>query len=133
MGHAPAFAGIGELAEDAEGGAVEDEARVRLPGPLEEVRAPVDDALAEVLGGNDVLLEDASGGGVELQDGGVAGQAGAFVEVTVAKEEAFGVAGGRVREGGDDLVAVDGGLGVKGQGEQQAEENAESHSCKGNG
>ena len=48
-GHAPALAGVGEALDLSEGEAVIDEADVRLPGPLVEVGAPVDYALAEIL------------------------------------------------------------------------------------
>ena len=40
VGHAPAFAGVGEGLELAEGEAVVDEAEVGLPGPLVDIRAP---------------------------------------------------------------------------------------------
>ena len=57
VGHAPAFTGVGEGGELAEGGAVVDEADVGLPGPLVEVGAPVDDAFTEVLRGEVEVLE----------------------------------------------------------------------------
>jgi len=64
VGHAPAFASVGELGEGMEGGAVVDEAEVGLPGPFVEVGAPVDDAFTEVLRGEIDVLGDAAGGGV---------------------------------------------------------------------
>ena len=97
-GDAPAFAVVVEGGEGAEGGAVEDEAGVGLPGPLDEVGAEVDDAFAEVLWGDFVALEDFAGGGVGDEDGGVAFAAGALVEVTVEVEEAFGIVFGGVGE-----------------------------------
>ena len=112
VGHAPAFAGVGEGGELAEGGAVVDPADVGLPGPLVEVGAPVDDAFAEVLRGDVDVLEDAAGGGVFDEELRLAFEAGAFVEAAVEVEEAFGVEGGRVGEGGYDRVAVDGGGGL---------------------
>ena len=70
---------------------------------------------------------DAAGGGIGDEDLGLAFEAGAFVEEAVEVEEAFGVGGGGVGEGGDDFVAVDGGLrlgrgggrGEQGEGEEQ--------------
>jgi len=50
-GDAPAFAVVVEGREGAEGGAIEDEAGVGLPGPFDEVGAEVDNAFAEVLRG----------------------------------------------------------------------------------
>src|SRR5271156_4687430 len=47
--HAPAFTGVGKLLDRLQSSAVEDEADVRLPCPLVNVRTPVDDAFAEIL------------------------------------------------------------------------------------
>ncbi len=116
-GHAPAFAGVGELLEEAEGEAVVDEADVGLPGPLVEVGSPVDDALAEDLGWRLGVLDDFPGGGLRDEDGGVAGEAGALVEEAVEVEEAFGVVGGGMGVGVDDAVAED-WCGVGGCGEE---------------
>ena len=109
-----------------EGGSVVDEACVGLPGPLVEIGSPVDDAFAEVLRGEVEVLSDAAGGGVGDQDLRVALEARAFVEKAVEVEEAFGVGGGGVGEGGDDFVAVDGSLcggrverDEQGEGEEQ--------------
>ena len=113
-GDAPAFAGVVELCPGgAERGAVEDEAEVGLPGPLEEGVAPVDDAFAEVLGGDLPVLEDLAVGLVD-EDLRVAFEAGALVEEAVAEEEAFGIAGGGVGEAGEDGAGGDGGEGVGG-------------------
>ena len=115
-GDAPAFAVVVELGEGAEGGAVVDEAGVGLPGPLDEVGAEVDDAFAEVLWGDFVVLEDFAGGWVGDEDGGMAFAAGAFVEAAVQVEEAFGVVVGGVGEFGEDGAGLDGG-GEGGDGE----------------
>ena len=52
-------------------------------------------------------------------------EAGAFVEEAVEVEEAFGVGGGGMGEGGDYFVTVDGrwcGLGLRGwEGEEQGD------------
>ena len=101
-----------------QGGAVEDVADVGLPGPLVEVRAPIDDAFAEDVGGQVVVVENAAGGGVLGEDFRVAFEAGAFVETAVEEEEAFGVAGGGVGKGGYDAVTVDRWGGPGGEGEK---------------
>ena len=80
------------------------------------------------------MLLDVAGGGVGDEDLGVALEAGAFVEEAVEVEEAFGVGGGGVGEGGDDFVAVDGGGGLGrrgGRGEEQGEGEEEGAAHEG--
>jgi hypothetical protein len=121
-GDAPAFAVVVELGEGAEGEAIEDEADVGLPGPLDEVGAPVDDAFAEVLGREVEALDGLAGLRPGDEDGGVAGAAGPLVEEAVEIEEAFGVAVGGVGVLVDDFVGVDGGSEAgEGEGEQEGE------------
>jgi hypothetical protein len=103
---------------------------VALPGPLVDVGANVDDAFAEVLRGEIKTLRDGAGGGIYSEDGGVAGHASAFIEESVEVEEAFGVAGGGVRKGGDDLVSIDRRCSETWGGEREYEEafrNASEH------
>ena len=68
MRQTPAFAVVVKGGKGAEGGAVEDEADVSLPGPLDEVGAEVDDAFAEVLWGDFVALDDFAGDGISDED-----------------------------------------------------------------
>ena len=105
--HAPAFASVGEFSDEAEGLAAVDKAYVGLPSPLVEIRAPVDDAFAEVLFGELGALEDLAGFRIGGNEGGLPLAAGAFVEFTVKVHETFGVAGGRVWIGFDNGVALD--------------------------
>jgi len=78
------------------------------------------------------VLGDAAGGWVGDEDLGVALEAGAFVEEAVEVEEAFGVGGGGVGEGGDDFVAVDGSLcGGRGEGDEQGEGEEEGAAHEG--
>ena len=115
-----------ELREGAEGGAVDDEAGVGLPCPLEEIGTPVDDALAEVLGWDVDVVDDFAGGGLRDEDLGVAFAAGALVEEAVFVEEAFSVAPGGVWVFVDDFVSVDGGCGGAGEGEEEHKFSEES-------
>jgi hypothetical protein len=72
MGHAPALAGVGEAPDLSQTEAVVDEADVRFPGPLVEVRTPIDYALAEELLGQVEPLDGFSGFGLGHCDCGVA-------------------------------------------------------------
>ena len=83
VGKAPAFVVDGERAQKAERGAVVDKRDVRLPGELDERRAPVGEAFGEVLAGHVVQLEDAAGLEVFFAEGRLAFDAGAFVEVSI--------------------------------------------------
>ena len=131
VGHAPALAGVGELADGAEGEAVVDEAGVGLPGPLVEIGPPVDNALAEILRRDLVLLDRVAGRGRVGEKSAVPFKAGALVEEAVEEQETFGVALGGMRELVDDLVAVHrrflrlGGSAAKG-GEGQGDESEAS-------
>jgi len=122
-GHAPALAGVLELLDRPQREAVVDEADMRLPGPLVDVRAPVDDTFAKILRRQCRVLADLPGGGVDRHQLRVAFEARAFVEKAVEVEEALRVAARGVRILRNDLVAVDRSGGVAGRRRQGGAED----------
>ena len=122
---------IGERAQKAEGGAVVDERDVVLPGELDEGAAPVGEAFGEVLAGHVMELQDAAGFEVFHAQGGVAFEAGAFVEMAIEIDEALSEGLPIVRVGVDDAIGVGGGNVRGGKGEKGQRESHTEKALKG--
>ena len=105
--HAPAFAGIAELADGVEAVEVEHVADLRLPRQADQLVAPGGDALAEELLRQVRAFDDLPRLQLDLAHRRMAVQPGAFVQVAVQVEQALGERVEVVRRGVHDLVAID--------------------------
>src|ERR1700733_1390767 len=89
--HTPAFSGVSELLHRLEVGAVVNEADVRLPRPLINVRTPVHNPFAEILRRYFAVLDCITSARIDSHHCGVPTDSGAFIKHTVQVEESFGV------------------------------------------
>jgi hypothetical protein len=132
LGQRPAFAGIGPAAFLAEVGAVPAEAGPALPGEADDVRAPIDDPLAEIFGRDRDGAEHLAILQPDLADRRLAVQAGALVELAVEEEETLGERHRIVRIFLHDPVGIDRDLarrrgGAGGEGGQRQEGEGANH------
>src|SRR5580704_6728511 len=109
VSHAPSFTGVAELRDGLECETVVDETEVRLPCPLEKVRSPVDDPLAEIFRRKIVTRSGLTGFRVESHYARTSSSACALIKHPIQVEKAFGVALRGVRERCHYSVAVNGG------------------------
>ena len=123
LGEPPAFAGVGDSAEQAKAEAVVDQRDVVLPGELHQSAAPVGEAFGEVLGGHVVELQDAAGFEVLHAQGGLAVEAGALIKVAIEKDESLGIGLPVVGVGVNDAVGVGGAGRRDGQDAEGQQEN----------
>src|SRR5271165_4767736 len=105
--HSPSLSSVSKLLHDPQAEPVIDETDMRLPSPLVEVRAPVDDPLAEIFRRQIVTLQYLSCFRRDGHHSGVPIDAGALVKYSIQVEKPFGVTLGRVRVRCHYLVAVD--------------------------
>src|ERR1700722_6346310 len=89
MRHAPSLSQVSKLLQNLQREAVVYETDMRFPGPLVDVPAPVNDALAEVLRRQIVALQNPSGFWSDGQHRGAPLDSNAFVEYSVQIKEAF--------------------------------------------
>ena len=109
VGQPPAFAAVGQCAQQAKAEAVINEGDVRLPGELDEGAAPVSEAFAEVLGVEALALQRAAGFKVVHAQSGAAIEAGALVKMAVNEDESLGEGVGIVRICVHDAIGVSSG------------------------